>query len=407
MTNGTASMSNEDYPLSTLHPVADGKHRWSGLLVQCNGDGDHGRHDLAALVQLFGEFGLFESLGNLPCVMPLRHPGLLDDELAESLPAERVALRIPAAQITDAANAAVLDALRGKGFRLIVDGLPAAGTKLPESAQSIAVDFSSGCDIAAARIWMGQLPGPHLALNVDEVSGYEGARGTGFRWIAGNYPLNPGPVKSTAASPGRSTMLKLLAQITGDADSRDIEATLKQDPNLSYQLLKLVNSVAFSMTNKISSFSQAITMLGRRQLQRWLQLLLYARPPGKGDEASPLMPRAAMRAGLMEGLARAAGLSKDGQDRAFMVGMFSLLEPLVGQPAVEVIKPLNLSEEVTIALIARQGQLGAFLAAIEAGEEGPTARTAAALAEAGVAAATWATEQAQACHWAIQISREA
>jgi EAL and modified HD-GYP domain-containing signal transduction protein len=239
------------------------------------------------------------------------------------------------------------------------------------------------------------------------VSGYEGARGTGFRWIAGNYPLHPGPVKSSASNPGRTIMLKLLAQITGDADSRDIENTLKQDPNLSYHLLKLVNSVAFSLTNKISSFSQAITLLGRRQLQRWLQLLLYARPQGQGDEASPLMPRAAMRAGLLEGLARAAGGSKEAQDRAFMVGMFSLLEPLVGQPAGDVIKPLNLAEEVTAALIARQGQLGAWLAAIEAGESGPNEQTRAALAAAEVSHAIWAAEQAQACHWAIQISREA
>jgi EAL and modified HD-GYP domain-containing signal transduction protein len=195
--------------------------------------------------------------------------------------------------------------------------------------------------------------------------------------------------------------------LSADAEARDIEITLKQDPHLSYQLLKLVNSVAFSLSSKISSFTQAIALLGRRQLQRWLQLLLYARPKGEGDAASPLMPRAALRAGLMENLARAAGGSKDMQDKAFMVGMFSLVEPLIGLPAAEVIKPLNLNEDVALAITEHQGQLGAWLAAIETAEAGLPDQTRAALAAAAISLATWATEQAGACRWAVQISREA
>jgi EAL and modified HD-GYP domain-containing signal transduction protein len=254
---------------------------------------------------------------------------------------------------------------------------------------------------------LSRLPGPHLALRVDQPDSLNDCRSEGFRWIAGNYPLNLPPLKAVSGNPGRTVMLKLLGQISSDASSNDIEKTLKQDPQLSYQLLKLVNSVAFSLTTKISSFSQAITLLGRRQLQRWLQLLLYARPPGAGTDASPLMPRAAMRAGLMEGLSRATGGGKDDQDRAFMVGMFSLLESLVGLPAAEVVKSLNLAEEVTAALAAHQGPLGKLLAVVEAGECGPDAATAEALARTGIAPAVWAKEQAQACHWAVQVSREA
>ena len=48
-----------------------------------------------------------------------------------------------------------------------------------------------------------------------------------------------------------------------------------------------------------------------------------------------------------------------------------------------------------------------LLAAVEAGERGPDAATADTLAQAGIAPAVWAKEQAQACHWAVQVSREA
>lgn len=404
ITYGVAAMSSNDYPLITLHPVADGHHRWSGLLVQCDSSNAAGA---MVLTRLFGEFGLFESLGHLPCILPQTHPDALDPQLAELLPAERVILRLPAADCANPAHTEILTRFRSQGFHLLADGLPAADAVLPPVVQALAIDCGTGVDIPAANAWMQRLAGPHLALHVEDGSGYEGLRGTGFRWIAGNYPLHPLPIKNPGNNPGRTIMLKLLAQITSDADSHDIEKTLKQDPHLSYQLLKLVNSVAFSLTSKISSFSQAITLLGRRQLQRWLQLLLYAHPHGASNDASPLMPRAAMRAGLMEGLARASGGSKDLQEHAFMVGMFSLLEALVGKPAAEVIQPLNLSGDVTTALVGHQGALGGWLAAIEAAETGPNEATRAALAAASISHATWAAEQAQALHWAAQVSREA
>ena len=202
-------------------------------------------------------------------------------------------------------------------------------------------------------------------------------------------------------------MLKLLGQIVSDADSKDIETTLKQDPQLSYQLLKLVNSVAFALTTEIGSFGQAITLLGRRQLQRWLQLLLYARPNNEKGHASPLMPRAALRAGLMENLAKLTACSKEVQEQAFMVGMFSLLEPMFGQSSAEVIKPLHLAQDVTSALVARQGRLGLWLSAIEASENGPLPPARAALADAGVDSVIWFKAQVAAARWAIQVSREA
>ena len=40
------------------------------------------------------------------------------------------------------------------------------------------------------------------------------------------------------------------------------------------------------------------------------------------------MPRAALCAGAMEMIAKSLGANRDTQDQAFMVGMFSLLEPL-------------------------------------------------------------------------------
>ena len=193
--------------------------------------------------------------------------------------------------------------------------------------------------------------------------------------------------------------MALLGLLARDADSRELEILLKQDPALSYHLLKLVNSAAFAMSKPINSFGQAINLLGRRQLQRWLQLLLYARQHEDGA-ANPLLPLAAVRAAQMEMLCKINGGDRDQQDIAFMTGVFSLLDVLLCMPMEEIISALNLDPDIVLALTARGGALGAMLALTE-----NSVVTLDALDDAGIDPETYWRSLLQAYHWAIQVSR--
>ncbi|MDP2809289.1 MAG: HDOD domain-containing protein [Rhodocyclaceae bacterium] len=215
----------------------------------------------------------------------------------------------------------------------------------------------------------------------------------------------PAPATQAArSSPKQTLLLKLLGQITCDADTRDIEATLKHDPQLLVQLLRLVNSVAFAPNTRINSFAHAITLLGRRQLQRWLQLLLYA-SQGSGVQGNPLLSSAALRATLMEGLCKATGNDRAVQDEAFMVGMFSRLEAVFSQPLATIIEPLQLAAAVSAALLERTGTLGDLLTLVEAAELGPDV-VAPALKRTGIGNEVWCKAQIEALRWTMQVSRE-
>ena len=187
------------------------------------------------------------------------------------------------------------------------------------------------------------------------------------QWIEGDWFLAPPPKPVGAQAASRALALQLVQLVSADADTHEIEALLRQDPTLSYHLLRLVNSLGMGTGRRVTSFSQAILILGRSQLRRWLNLMLFS--SREGDQRSAmLLARVALRARSMELLSKACGEDKQHQEQAFMVGMFSLLGVLFGMTLDEVLKPLTVSDAVQQALLAREGELGALLSLVEAAE---------------------------------------
>jgi EAL and modified HD-GYP domain-containing signal transduction protein len=277
-----------------------------------------------------------------------------------------------------------------------VDGAPADGVTVPATLRAIATDVSA----APPRPEVLQLVfGPHLAHGVNSAERLSECARVGYEWFSGDYPLHPKGTANQHDGSSRKRLMTLLGLLARDAETRELECLLKQDPALSYHLLKLANSAAFAHTTAITSFGQAISVLGRRQLQRWLQLLLYARQEADGL-ANPLLPIAAMRAAQMEALCKLRGGEREEQDLAFMTGVFSLLHLLFALPMEEIVGALSLPAIAADALLTRGGPFGQLLTLIEAGRV-----NAADLDKAGLAPDAWWNSQLHAYHWAIQVSR--
>ncbi|WP_051710590.1 EAL and HDOD domain-containing protein [Andreprevotia chitinilytica] len=191
-------------------------------------------------------------------------------------------------------------------------------------------------------------------------------------WCCGAWPT-VASARGSKPRPAQPVLLELLGLIARDADSPDIEAVFAKAPQLSVSLLKLVNSVAISGVTKAGSLRQAITVLGRRQLQRWLQLLMYAEQFGPGEMMPPLLVVAALRARRLENWARAGWLTGCPAESAFFTGMLSCLDCLFGMPMADLLAPLPLPDDVVAALTVGKGELGQALARIVKLEHGVTA----------------------------------
>lgn len=225
------------------------------------------------------------------------------------------------------------------------------------------------------------------------------------QWVSGAWYQQP-PAKAAAAqAASRARALQLAQLVSADADTPEIEAVLRQDATLSYHLLRVVNSVALGGRREITSFAQAILLLGRQQLRRWLHLMLFA---ARDDDprSGMLGAHVCLRARSMELLAEACGLDRAAQELAFMAGMFSMLGTLFGQPLAQVLATLTLPEALRTALLLREGVLGSQLNAVEASEApGDSNALAAQLAAWDLPAATFNQLRLQAAAWARQMTQ--
>jgi EAL and modified HD-GYP domain-containing signal transduction protein len=169
----------------------------------------------------------------------------------------------------------------------------------------------------------------------------------------------------------------------------------------------MINSAAMGMRHKVASLRQAIVVLGQQQLHRWLQLLLFV-SPGSELNSNPLLELAATRGKLMELLAVIqAPQDKEFQERAFMVGIMSLLETMLGIAIKDIVSQINLAEEVENALLNHAGGLGKLLLLVQRMEENDLDAANALLADMHLSQSDIMQAQLEAMRWANSLQEAA
>lgn len=211
-----------------------------------------------------------------------------------------------------------------------------------------------------------------LAERVETHEQFRKCAALGFSLFQGYFFTHPALLRGRALSQDRLTLVLLLNQILEDADTNVLEKTFKNAPALSINLLRLTNSAAFGQRVQIMSLRHAITLLGRRQLQRWLQLLLFSSNEQHlqlGD--NPLLQLAATRAYLMEKMVMVEKPTEQTlAELAFMVGIMSEVPVLLNISMQDMLTQLsNLPPLVHDALLNRHGYLGRLLSVAQGLEQ--------------------------------------
>ncbi len=292
----------------------------------------------------------------------------IQGEYLELLNPDKVVLEIPiepaaldARQIAE--QRALLVHARKKGFKLAFDHsvLCAELDSWLPLAYMIQLDLSTLTLPQAERIARHvqcRSKASVVARNIETDAQYEQLRRAGVKLFQGQWYAKPAPVDPTRTKANHSTVLHLLSLVRREAEVGEIEEVLKRDPTLSFNLLRFINSCGFGLNTEVTSFRHAVMILGMNKLFRWATLLMTASPAaGVAPAAGNL---AVVRGRLMELLVIEMAPAESCED-AFIVGVFSMLDTLVGVPMAEALESLNLSASVNDALLHDRGEFAPFL----------------------------------------------
>jgi EAL and modified HD-GYP domain-containing signal transduction protein len=359
----------------TRQPIVDQQEVLIGYQLQFRSSANDGRSDAAKLVcAAYAELGVRSALGDSRAFIGVDADFLHHDAL-ELLPTDGVVIELSLDAAPDEPTLTRCRSLRERGYSLALanySGLDKRSTPLLSMLDIIKIDISncSETELESLAGALLRLPLKLLAQGVNTREQMACCRKVGFHLFQGHFFAEPQIIGGRHLSASQSGLIRLINLAGRDAETAAIEAAFKSEPALVLNLLRIVNSVGIGGSRfgqKISSLRHAITLLGRRQLQRWLQLLLMTPNGNTADlSRSPLLQVAALRGRMMELLVELC-YPRDRKlaDQAFITGIMSMMPAALGLPMTEILEQIALEPEVAQALSSHEGALGQTLALLE------------------------------------------
>lgn len=205
-----------------------------------------------------------------------------------------------------------------------------------------------------------------IAYGLNQQASFEKCKTMTMDYYCGDFLFNYIEEGQTEIAANKLNVLQLIQVLQEeDCDLNTISHIIQSDPLLSYQLLKLVNSVGFSNGQCIESIDQAVARLGIINLKKWIMLFSMKNISNKPIE---ILESGLIRAHMAEELAKSS-LNIYSQS-AYTAGLLSILDCLLNKPMPELIKQITLADEIKNALINKSGPLGHLLSLVIAYEEG-------------------------------------
>jgi hypothetical protein len=285
------------------------------------------------------------------------------------VPGMHLLLRAEAPCEDSAAIGELLTRLRGAGVRVGWDPqatspMPAAAGRpdfmpLRASARHDASAWRQAIAAAAER-WPGT---PLLLLDLPTVELMEAVLAPPVLWATCSLGRCVEPVRAQALPPQAQHTLRLLNRLLHDDDHAAVVEDIKADAALSLRLLQYLNSAGASAGRELDSIEQAVLLLGRDALYRWVAQMVVRMSPQR-PAAQALQATALARARLFELLARASDAPSPGG--LYLFGLATMLPMLLQCSIDEAAQAMRLPPAAVQALQQQGGPWQPYLTLLQA-----------------------------------------
>jgi c-di-GMP phosphodiesterase len=203
-----------------------------------------------------------------------------------------------------------------------------------------------------------------LAEKIETHEEFEQCLELGFDYFQGYFLHKPILIKGTSIKANDQVVLRLLARLSDpNIDPEEIASLVSIDPHLSYQILRIINSAAYTTVKKVESINHAIVMLGLQQVKTWASMISLSNMEDKpGDQVEFILTRAK----LCEEVALKTG--ENNGSAFFTAGMLSGLDVLLGVELENALETLPILPELRNAILNYEGKIGQVLRYVQAYE---------------------------------------
>jgi EAL and modified HD-GYP domain-containing signal transduction protein len=207
-----------------------------------------------------------------------------------------------------------------------------------------------------------------LAEKVETHEEFLQAKELGFEYFQGYFFYKPEILIGVEIESSHPFLMSIYHEVMKNGYSyKKLKSYFEHDMDLTYKLLRFVNSFFFGHTHEIKSIKQAIAYLGEVQLRKFICLIVMVKL--NPQKPTVLIQNTLLRARLCEQFAKIMGL-KQLTEYAFLTGLFSTIDAILDRPMEKILLSMPLAEEINIALIEQTGSLAECLAFVVAYTEG-------------------------------------
>ncbi|SEQ69323.1 EAL and modified HD-GYP domain-containing signal transduction protein [Amphritea atlantica] len=299
-------------------------------------------------------------LKRVPAFINLNRDLLVSDDFPE-LPRKNIVLEVHQNIKPDREIITAIYRLVKAGYRIALDHFTykAAYEPLLKMAHIVKVDVQNMSveEVAEQVRLLTPFKVTLLAEKIQTVEMLEACNKLGFKLFQGHFLSKPKPVKGKKVDPNQAALFELVQELQNPNTTPErLEHLIIRDPVLTYKLLRIVNSAAYSLVRKLESLTEAIVMLGMTQIRKWATLIALNNQSGKPEEICRSL---LVRGRMCEEIALASKRSNPGS--YFMTGMMSNLHLLLDIDRESMLREVPLSDEIKNAILLNEGEMGETL----------------------------------------------
>jgi EAL and modified HD-GYP domain-containing signal transduction protein len=205
-------------------------------------------------------------------------------------------------------------------------------------------------EVATLLVSIHEVEAKLLARRVDDANSFEMCREAGVTLFEGSFFKQPDTITVRKMTSNAVSRLKLLQRIEKrDPDIDALAETIQSDAAISFRLMAYLNSAAFGFSQKIKSIHHAIRLLGWPKLRNWLRVVLLS-DMNQTAEAPDLLQLSAQRGKFLEIVAADHDFWGFDPESLHLLGLFSLLDTMLGTPMDEIVTFLPIENKLKEAL---------------------------------------------------------